>query len=234
MAKKLVKKDQTSEVLENVEQSLTKVELFFENNKKQLLIVAGVIVGLALVYFAYQNFYAQPRELEAQKEIFMAEKYLAQDSLQLALNGNGQNLGFLEVADEFGGTKAGELANYYAGVCYLNLGDFKNAIEYLDKFSSNDEVLSVVAKGAIGDAFLELNQPKEALEYYEKAAKTNDNAAVIPIYLQKAAMTAEILNDYKKALSFYQRIQKEFPESREAAEVEKNIAYTEAKINSEK
>ena len=231
MAKKEVKKDQATEVFENVEQSLTKAELFFENNRNPLLIAAGVILGIALIYFGYTKFIVQPQEEEAQEMIFRAQKYFEQDSLRLALNGDGQNLGFLDIADEYSSTKAGNLANYYAGVCYLNLGEFESAIEYLDEFNGNDEIISVIAKGAIGDAFLELGQPEEALEYYSRASKMNKNNFVIPIYLLKAAQTAEILNDYKKALNFYKRIKTDFPESREAADIDKQIAFAENKAN---
>ena len=225
MAKKSVKKDQATEVFENVEQSLTKAELFFEENRNPLLIAAGVIVGIALIYFGYTKYIVEPQEEEAQEMIFRAQKYFEQDSLRLALNGDGMNLGFIDIADEYSSTKAGNLANYYAGICYLNMGEFESAIEFLDQFSGNDEIISVIAKGAIGDAFLELNQPEEALEYYTKASKMNNNGFVIPIYLLKAAQTAEILNDYKEALKLYQRIKDEFPESREAADIDKQIAY---------
>jgi tetratricopeptide (TPR) repeat protein len=230
MAKKQVSKDQTTEVLENVEQSLTKAELFFEENRNPLLIAAGVILGVVLAYYGYRKFYADPLEDEAQKEIFMAQKFFEQDSLNLALNGQGNYLGFLDIAEEYGMTKAGNLANYYAGICYLNLGQFKSAIEYLDEFSSDDQILSVVSKGAIGDAFLELDQAEEALEYYTKAANTNDNEFAVPIYLMKAAQTAELMNDYQAALSFYKRLKKDFPKSQEAREIDKNIAYAETKL----
>ena len=229
MAKKRVKTDQTTEVLENVEQSLTKAEVFFEENRNPLLIGVGVILGLALIYFGYQNYIVKPQEAEAQEMVFMAQKYFEQDSLKLALNGDGPNLGFLDIADEYSSTKAGNLANYYAGVCYLNMGQYENAIEYLDQFSGDDEIISVIAKGAIGDAFLELNQPEEALEYYTKATKVNDNGFVIPIYLMKAAQTAEILNDYKQALTFYKRIKSDFPESSEASDIDKQIAFASNK-----
>ncbi len=232
MAKKRVKTDQTTEVLENVEQSLTKAEIFFEQNRNPLLIGVGILLGISLLYYGYVQFIQKPQEAEAQEMIFMAQKYFEQDSLSLALNGDGPNLGFLDIADEYGSTKAGNLASYYAGVCYLNMGDFENAITYLDEFSGDDEILSVVAKGAIGDAFLELNQPEEALEYYTKASNMNDNEFVIPIYLQKAAQTAEILNDYKAALKFYTRIKEDFPESREASDIDKQIAYVSTKLNS--
>jgi tetratricopeptide (TPR) repeat protein len=229
MAKKHVVKDQATEVFENVEQRLTKAELFFENNRKPLLIGVGVILGVAMLYYGYKQFIQGPQEAEAQEMIFRAQKYLEQDSLKLALNGDGQNLGFLEVAEEYSWTKTGNLANYYAGICYLNMGQFEDAITYLDKFNGDDVMLSVISKGAIGDAFLELGQPEEALEYYSKAAKVNENEFVVPMYLMKAGQTAELINDFKKALTFYKRIQSDFPESREAAEIEKDIAYAEAK-----
>ena len=229
MAKKHEVKDQATEVFENVEQSLTKAELFFENNRNPLLIGAGVVLGIAMLFYGYKQFIQGPQEAEAQEMIFRAQKYLEQDSLNLALNGDGQNLGFLEVAEEYSWTKTGDLANYYAGVCYLNLGKFEDAILYLDKFDGDDEMLSVISKGAIGDAFLELGQPEEALDYYSKAANVNNNEFVVPMYLMKAAQTAELINDFKKALNFYKRIQSDFPESREAAEIEKNIAFAEAK-----
>ena len=230
MAKKQVTKDQTTEVLENVEQSLTKAELFFEENRNPLLIAAGVILGVVLAYYGYRKLYADPMEEEAQKEIFMAQKFFEQDSLKLALNGQANNLGFLDIAEEYSMTKAGNMANYYAGICYLNLGQIESAIEYLDKFSSDDQILSVVAVGAIGDAFLELDQPEDALDYYTKAANTNDNEFVVPIYLMKAAQTAEILNDYDSALKLYKRLKKDFSTSQEAREVDKNIAYAETKL----
>lgn len=230
MAKKQQPKDSTTEVFENVEQSLTKAEVFFEENRNPLLIGVGVILGLVLVYYGYVKMIAEPQEAEAQQEIFMAQKFFEQDSLNLALNGNGTNLGFLDIADEYSSTKAGNLANYYAGVCYLNLGQFENAIEYLDQFSSSDKVLSVVSKGAIGDAFLELDQPEEALEYYTKATRVNDNEFVVPIYLLKAAKTAELMNDYKKALEFYTSLKSDFPESPEAKDIDKNISFAETKL----
>jgi len=231
MAKKVQKKDQATEVLENVESSLTRAELFIENNRNPLLIAAGAVLAIALAFYGYKKFIADPLELEAQQEMFMAQKFFEQDSLSLALNGQGASMGFIDIADEYGSTKAGNLANYYAGICYLNLGDFENAIVYLDDFSSSDQVLSVVAKGAIGDAFLELNQPKEALEYYADAATTSDNEFAVPIYLNKAAKTAEIMNDYSAALKYYKRIKADFPDSQEANDADKNISYLETKLS---
>jgi len=230
MAKKHEKIDQTTEALQNVENTLSQAEVFIEKNRNPILIGFGVVIGLVLVYYGYIKYFQEPLEAEAQQEIFMAQKFFEEDSLKLALNGRGENLGFIDVADEYSSTKAGNLANYYAGICYLNLGQFENAIEYLDKFKSDDQILSVIAKGAIGDAFLELNQAEDALDYYKKAADQNKNSFATPIYLMRAAQTAELLNDYKSALSFYNRLKKDYPKSDEARDIEKNIAYAEAKL----
>jgi tetratricopeptide (TPR) repeat protein len=112
------------------------------------------------------------------------------------------------------------------------MGDFENAIVYLDKFDGSDEVLSVLAKAGIGDAFLELGQNDEALSYYKKALATNNNKFVIPLVLMKAAIVSEMQDDYKGALKYYERIKSDFGDSREASDVEKYIAKAEAKMAS--
>ena len=160
----------------------------------------------------------------------MAQKYLSQDSLRLALEGDGVNMGFLDIADEYSGTKAGKTANYYAGVCYLNMGQWENAIEFLDKFKGNDEVLSVLALVGIGDAFVELDQNTEALEYYEKAIRSSKNDFVSPFVLFKAAQICELNTDYEKAAKYYKTIKADFKDSREASDIEKYIARAETKI----
>lgn len=226
------KKEQDNEVLVDVGQSLTRIEKYFEENRKSITVI---VVGLFVIvggYFAYLKLYQEPRESEAQEEIFFAQKYFEQDSLRLAVQGDGQNLGFVDVADEYSGTKAGNLANYYAGISYLNLGEYENAISYLDNFESDDPILSVIAEGAIGDAFMELGQPKEALEYYSSAVSGKENDLVVPFYLKKAAVVAVEQGEYKKALDFYTRIKNEFSESGEAVDIEKYIAYVETKMNS--
>lgn len=227
------KQDSTEEVFEGVEQSLTRAEQFLEKNKNQILYVVGAIVVVVLGVYSYNTYIVAPQEAEAQEKVFMAQKFLEQDSLNLALNGDGVfNLGFLEIAEEYSGTKIGNTANYYAGVCYLNMGDFENAIVYLDKFSGDDEVLSVLAKAGIGDAFLELGQNDDALGYYKKALAVNNNKFVIPLVLMKAAIVSELEEDYKGALKYYERIKSDFGDSREASDVEKYIAKVEAKMAS--
>ncbi len=226
------KKKQEEEVLVDVTQKLTNAEKFVEENRQSLTLIVGVLVLLVGGYFAYQNFYIKPLEKRAQEDIFRAQQFFEKDSLQLAVNGSGQFLGFVDIADEYSATKAGNLANYYAGICYLNLGEFENAIEYLDRFDSDDPVLSVIATGSIGDAFWELEQPKEALEYYEKAVSGEENAYVVPFYLKKAGVIAEQMDELEKAVKYYTRIKSEFKSSREAGDIDKYIASAEAKMNS--
>lgn len=215
------------EVLVDVTQGITKAERFFEENRKSITVIAGSLFLIVGGYFAYLYFYLQPREQEAQQEIFWAQQYFEQDSLNLALMGDGAHYGFLDIAADYSGTKAGNLANYYAGICYLNQGEFNNAIALLDEFDGNDPILSVVAEGAIGDAFLELDQPKEALDYYKRAVSGQKNSFIVPFYLLKAGMLAEQNGNTKAALGFYNRIKKEFPKSREATEIDKYIARVE-------
>ncbi len=225
------KSKQDKGVLVDVGQTLTRAERYVEENRRSLTLIAGALVVLVGGYFVYTSFYLSPLEQKAQEQIFKAQQYFEEDSLQLAVNGDGQKLGFVDIAHEYKATKAGNLANYYAGVSYLNIGEFENAIRYLDEFDSNDPVLSVVATGSIGDAFWELNQPKEALEYYEKAVSGNENAYIVPFYLKKAGVVAEQLGKLKKAKRNFTRIQKEFKNSREAGDIEKYIARIEAKLN---
>ena len=166
-------------------------------------------------------------EKEAQADMFMAELYFQKDSFNLALNGDGQYLGFLDIADEYSSTKPGKLANYYAGLSYLNTGDFENAIEYLDDFSSDDIVLSSLALGCIGDAYMELEDADNALSYYEDAASYTDNEFTTPRYMLKQAMIHEGNGDYADALALYKGIEADYKSSREGNGIEKYIARAE-------
>jgi tetratricopeptide (TPR) repeat protein len=224
------KQKQDDEVLVDVGQSISNAEKFIEENQKTIYGVIIAIVAIVGGYFAYTKLYQEPREQEAQEAIFYAQQSMEQDSLRAAINGANGNMGFLDLADEYSGTKAANMANYYAGIAYLNLGEFENAIEYLDKFSSNDPVLSVIAKGAIGDAFLELEQADDALEYYQSAVRGKENNFVVPIYLQKAGMLAEDLGKLEDAMSSFERIKDEFPSSPEAVSAAKYIARIEAQM----
>jgi tetratricopeptide (TPR) repeat protein len=136
--------------------------------------------------------------------------------------------GFEQIADEYSVTKTGNLANYYAGICYLRTGKFEQAIECLGKYSGDDETIAPIAIGAIGDCNLELNKVDEAIKYYSKAADKSHNDFTTPYYLKKAAFANELKANYAGALENYERIQKEFPKSTEAQEADKDIAKVKA------
>lgn len=226
----MAKKDkQQDDVLINVEETLSRTEKYIQENQKSLMIIIGAVIAIVAGYWAYNNWYLIPREDNAQQELFRAQMYLEQDSLRLALNGDGSSMGFLDIAEEFSGTKAANLSHYYAGVCLLNLGDFEEAIKQLDEFDSDDEALGILAKSAIGDAFLEIDQPKEALEYYGRAVNSGSNGFILPVILKKAGMLAEQQGELDLALKYFKRIKEEFDTSREAMEMDKYIARVEAK-----
>ena len=218
------KQDKTEGGIVAVEEALSKTERFIEKNQKLLTIIIGVIVVVVLVFFGFKRFYMAPREKEANEQMFMAERYFEIDSLNLALNGDGMYPGFLEIIDDYGMTKGANLSKYYAGVCYLKLGKFEEAIDHLKSFKGKDQVLGPMAKGALGDAYLELDQTAKAAGAYLEAADLNENEFTSPLFLMKAGWTYEILKDYKKALEIYERIKFKFPTSNEAREIDKYIA----------
>lgn len=126
----------------------------------------------------------------------------------------------MDILKNYSGTKAANIATYSAGMAYLQMGKYKEAIEHLDKFKSDDEILGALALGNIGDAFAQLKQPKDALNYYEKAFKKSDNSYTAPIYLNKAGMVASELKEYSKALDYFNKIKKEYPKSEEARTID--------------
>ena len=159
MVKKSDKSDKTEDRIVKVEEAFGKTEQFIENNQKIILIVVGIIVVVVLGFFGFKRFYLAPKEKEAQGQMFMAEKYFEQDSITKALNGDGNYPGFLDIIDQYGITKTGNLAHYYAGICYLKKGEFEKAIDHLKHFSTKDKIVGPMALGAIGDAYMELNEP---------------------------------------------------------------------------
>jgi len=228
MTSKLDKKaNKTEEGIIAVEEAFGKTEQFIEKHQKVILIVVGVIVVIVLCFFGFRRFYLSPKEKEAQSQMFMAEKYFEQDSLKKALNGDGQYLGFLAIIDEYGITKSAKLAHYYTGICYLKMGRFEEALTYLKKFNTDNKIVASMAKGAMGDAYMELKQIEKAAGLYFEAAEINKNDFTSPLFLMKAAWANEELGNLEKALSYYKRIKDEFPRSNEGREIDKYISYTE-------
>jgi tetratricopeptide (TPR) repeat protein len=228
MAKQNVQKDE--ERLESIESTLGKTEMFIENYKKTITTVVVVIVVVVLAIFGVKKYYIEPREQEAQVAIFRAEQLFENDDYATALNGDGNNMGFMDVINEYGNTKTGNLARYYAGICYLNTGDYQSAIKYLGEFKSKDHMVKPLATGAMGDAYMELGNTAEAARCYEKAANESKNSFTSPMMLVKAGFAYEMIEDYQKALEMYQIIKAEYPNSNEGFVVDKNIAMVETKM----
>lgn len=209
--------------MKNVEETLTKTEQFLEENYKILSIVLGVIVTLVVIFWL-GRMYINKRNAEAQSQMYQAERYLEMDSLYLALNGDGNYLGFLDIANDYRFTHAGNLARYSAGICYLHLGQFDEAIEMLGKYKKRDKIIGSLAIGATGDAYVELGQVEKGISKYLEAAAYAGNSFNTPLFLMKAGELYELDGDYAKALKLYERIQDEYPESTEGSSVEKYIA----------
>ncbi len=222
MAKK-AKKKESPKAIEGVEETLTKTEQFLENNWKPItygLGVVAVIVGIVWLY----NKRIDSKTEEALSQMYVAEEYFANDSLDLALYGDGNYLGFIDIADEYKSTRPGNLANYYAGICFLRSGQYENAIDYLESFKKRDVSISPVALGCIGDAYVELGETDKGIDYYLRAASFTENSFFNPLYLMKAAQLHEIEGRFDEALELYERIKEEYPESSEGRNIEKYIA----------
>ena len=220
MSKKKQKKQEGT--LENVEMALSRTEQFIEENQKNLTIIVLAIVILIGGFWAYKRLYQLPLEQRAQRDVFQAQYYFEQDSFNLALHGDGINFGFLDMIDEYGSTKVGKLSHYYAGICYLRLGLFEDAIEQLQKFSVKDPRLDAVSKGAIGDCFSELDNFDEAISWYSKAILVNDETTT-PFYLMKQGILLEKTGQLEKALINYQTIKDKYKTSTEARQIDKYI-----------
>jgi tetratricopeptide (TPR) repeat protein len=221
MAKKNTKGDDR---MVAVEEALGRSEQFIEKNQNILMYAIIGIVVIVLGYFGYQKFIVAPKEVAAQEQIYMAQKYFDIDSLSRALYGDGNALGFLDIADDYGSSKTGNLAKYYAGICFLKMGNYEEAIEYLESYDPVDQIVGPMAIGALGDAHMELGETEKAASYYMKAANENINDFTTPLFLFKAGMTYELLEEYDKAFDAYDRIYREFYRSNEGRVVERNIA----------
>ena len=166
---------------------------------------------------------------EAQQKLFKSVNYFEADSFNLALYGVNDEYGLLDIVDEYGSSDAGNLANYYAGISFLNMGDNESAIDYLSDFSSDDEVVSSIAFGSMGDAYMNIGEFEDAINFWTKAAFNSKNNFTTPIYLKRAAMALEEDGNIDRALEYYSTIQKDYSESDEARDIDKFITRAQLK-----
>ncbi|MDR1381813.1 MAG: tetratricopeptide repeat protein [Tannerella sp.] len=216
------KKTATAE--QEVGEIVSRSEQFIENNKKNItfgIIAIAIIIGAIL---AYNYLYSIPKNKNAAVAIFKGEHYFMKDSFNLALHGNGVDYdGFEQIIEQYGGTKAGNLAKAYAGICYYKTGDMENAIKHLKSFKSDDDNISPAITGLIGDCYVESGDVRQGISYFEKAASKADNDFLSPVYLKKIGIAYESLQQYDNAVKAYAAIKEKHAASMEATDIEKYI-----------
>ena len=201
-----------------------KAKDFWTAYQKPLITVIIVIAVIVGGWFAYKNYIVAPKETEAENAMWKAEQYFRQDSLNLALNGDKFNRGFLYVINNYGSTKAGNLAKYYAGVCYLRTGNFTKAADNLKDFSTSAKQIQMMAYGALGDTYSELNKNDDAVNYYKKAANEfPDDVAMSSEYLFRAALKLEVIGKNTEALELYKQLKEKYPNTERGFSADKYI-----------
>lgn len=225
----------TAGVFNSLDATASKTEEWVARNQKYIFGFVAVIALVTVGYVAYEKFVSEPKEEEAANEMFEAQQNFQKavegvktDSLyNLALKGSQGKMGFITISEIYDGTAAANLANYYAGMAYLNTSKYSEAITSLEKFKSDDAVLSVLAQGAIGDAFSQKKQPKEALEYYIKASQMNKNDFTTPLFLLKAGQTSLSLGNKSEALNYFTQIKEKYESAPEASNVDALIGLAQ-------
>ena len=213
---------------------ISKSEQFIENNQKLIIGVIAAILVVVLAIFGINKFVSQPRQQKANEAIFAAEQYFAQGNFNAALYGDSTSndkygVGLLQVIDKYGSTKAGKRAKYEAGICYLRLGQYADALKYLDKYNGKDQLTPVFNEMMKGDAEVEQGNTAAAIKHYEKAANMDDNPISAPFALFKAGVCYMMSDNNAKAVECFKKVKSDYPESSLFAEMDGFIAYAEAK-----
>ncbi|MBS1666571.1 MAG: tetratricopeptide repeat protein [Bacteroidetes bacterium] len=211
--------------LEEEKNVVADVELFWNKYGKMVSYGISAIVILIAAYLGYKNFVQEPNEKKASEAMYHAEEYFRMDSVKLALNGDNINPGFAKIVSKYSGTKAANLASFYAGSCYLKLGDYNNAVKYLKDFSTSAQQLQAKAYGLLGDAYSELNKKDDAIAEYKKAGTLFEKDDLIsPEYLFRAGYLYESMGKNKDAIEMYQTIKDKYPNSQRGADIDKYLA----------
>jgi tetratricopeptide (TPR) repeat protein len=217
---------------QKLEDKLNNFEQWADQNRKMLTYVVGGLFAVVAAYFGFTKLYLEPKNEEANNQSFMAQKWFGMDSLNLALNGDGNFPGFLSIMEDYKWTDAANLSHYYTGIIYLKQGKFEDAIDQLKDFSGKDKMVSNMAYGALGDAYSELGKYDEAISYYKKAAYHFENELTTPIFLKKAGMMLEYTKKSAEAKKIYEEIKSRYPNTNEGREMDKYIARVDAAANS--
>ncbi len=219
------KQTDKDEVLIDLVETRDSAQSFFEKNQFKVLGGIGILALVIGALVAYFLLYKTPREAKAMSAMYKAEQQFERDSFALALENPGGGFdGFLDIIDNYNGTKAANLARYYAGVSYLNLGLYDPAIDYLKDFSAKGALLPITKLGALGDAYSEKGEFDQAISYYQKAVNASANDLLTPYYLQKLALLSDKQGNSSSAAEYFNRIKEEFPDSEEGSQIDKYIA----------
>ena len=218
-----------------IESAIGRSEAWLQRNAKVLIIALCVIVVIVGGYFAYQYLYKVPQQEKAASAMFQAQDAFAEQEYTLALNGDGNTIGFLQIIDQYGSTASGNLAKHYAGQCYLKEGDYNKAIEFFGKYKNVSGsipalLVNAVNAGLMGDAYAQSGDMQKAVSQYEKAAKEGADDLTAPYYSRKAGDAYVQLGNYAKALELYKVVKNSYPGSMEAHDIDKVIAQAEQKL----
>lgn len=203
--------------MDSSEIAFARAKDFWTRNSKVILGVGTLLVLLVGGFYVYKHFFQLPKEEKAADAMFKAEDYYRQDSVKLALNGDGQYMGFLKIMDKYSGTEAANLASFYAGSAYLKLDDNQNAVKYLKKFSTDAKQIQQRAYKLLGDAYADLGNNKEALDYYKKAAhhfEKDETASAEALFLA-AYLADRVMKNQKEAIGLYKELKEKYPRTQQ-------------------
>ncbi len=221
-------KHQVEEEDINIGDAYSKAEKFLDEKKQPVGIAVGVIIMLILGVFYYYNMYLPPLQKNAAEDVYQAQKAFAVDSFELAMYGNDEFIGFEEVIDTYGSTDIGNTSKYYMAVSLMHTGSYEDAIDYFKSYAPADHITRALKEGGIGDCLAQLEAYEDAITAYEKAANAYVNDYSTPIYLKKAGIISEEINDFKSAVKFYERISEQYPNSQEGRDIEKYLAHAQS------
>jgi tetratricopeptide (TPR) repeat protein len=225
----MAEKKQTQDPLD-LEEAMSSSEAFIIKYKNKFLAGIAAIVIVVGGVLGYQHFISEPNEKKASEALFRGEQYFMADNYELALNGDSLGYaGFVNVADEFGGTDAGKLANAYAGICYAQLGQYENAVKFLEKFSADDQLVTPALMATMGNCYAQLGQLDKAAATLVKAADKASSHALSPIYLIQAGQIYEKLGKNSEAINAYQTIKNKYFNSYQSMDIDKYIERASVK-----
>lgn len=198
--------------LEGGDATVAKAKDFWSRYNKPIMIICAVVILLGGGWLVYKNFFKAPKEMKASEAMFKAEEYYRMDSVNLALNGDGQAMGFLRIISRYGGTDAGNMARFYAGSCYIKLGDNQNAVKHLKEFSTSSKQIQQRAYKLLGDAYADLGQNQNALDNYKKAARhfEQDKANSAEALFMAAYFADRVMNNSKEAIELYKEVKEKY------------------------